>query len=55
MIRIRISHLIWLIIIFAVWYATRDKTVQWEEEVPLNTGESIWVTRTATFREGLHK
>lgn len=26
-----------------------SKTVQWEEEVPLNTGETIWVKRTATY------
>lgn len=26
-----------------------SKTVQWEEEVPLNTGETIWVKRTDTF------
>lgn len=26
-----------------------SKAVQWEEEVPLNTGDTIWVNRTATF------
>lgn len=26
-----------------------SKTVQWEEEVPLNTGEVIWVKRIDTF------
>ena len=26
-----------------------SKTVQWTEEVPLNTGEVIWVIRTATY------
>ena len=26
-----------------------SKTVQWEEEVPLNTGETIWVVRTVTY------
>ncbi len=26
-----------------------SKTVQWEEEVPLNTGETIWVQRKDTF------
>lgn len=25
------------------------KTVQWEEEVPLNTGETIWVKRTVQY------
>jgi hypothetical protein len=29
-----------------------SKTVQWEEEVPLNTGEVIWVKRTDTFVKG---
>lgn len=29
-----------------------SKTVQWEEEVPLNTGETIWVKRTDTYRRG---
>ena len=27
-----------------------SKTVQWEEEVPLNTGETIWVTREVTYK-----
>jgi hypothetical protein len=26
-----------------------SKTVQWEEEVPLNTGETIWVKRSDTY------
>ena len=26
-----------------------EKTVQWEEEIPLNTGETIWVKRIDTF------
>lgn len=26
-----------------------SKTVQWEEEVPLNTGETIWVKRTVVY------
>ncbi|WP_096696130.1 hypothetical protein [Polaromonas sp. AER18D-145] len=26
-----------------------SKTVQWEEEVPLNTGEAIWVKRTVVY------
>lgn len=49
MIRLKKTHLIWLVVILAVWYAARPKTVQWEEEVPLNTGETIWVTRTVTY------
>jgi hypothetical protein len=27
-----------------------SKTVTWEEEVPLNTGEVIWVTRIVTYK-----
>lgn len=26
-----------------------SKTIQWEEEVPLNTGEVIWVKRSVTY------
>lgn len=29
--------------------AACSKTVQWEEEVPLNTGETIWVKREVTY------
>lgn len=29
---------------------TRDRTVSWEEEVPLNTGETIWVKRYVTYK-----
>jgi hypothetical protein len=29
--------------------AACSRTVQWEEEVPLNTGEVIWVTRTVDY------
>jgi hypothetical protein len=47
--RIKKTHFIWLAVILAAWYTTRAKTVQWEEEVPLNTGETIWVTRTVTY------
>jgi hypothetical protein len=27
-----------------------SKTVTWEEEVPLNTGDTIWVTRVVTYK-----
>ena len=27
-------------------FSIRDRTVSWEEEVPLNTGETIWVKRS---------
>jgi hypothetical protein len=30
-------------------FAACSKTVQWEEEVPLNTGEVIWVKRTVEY------
>ena len=33
--------------------AACSKTVQWEEEVPLNTGETIWIKRTLVYsRQG---
>lgn len=31
---------------------SQTKTVDWEEEVVLNTGEVIWVNRADTFRRG---
>jgi hypothetical protein len=49
MIRLKKTHFIWLSAIFLLLFATRSKTVQWAEEVPLNTGETIWVTRTVTY------
>lgn len=27
-----------------------SKTVQWEEEVPLNTGDVIWVKREVVYK-----
>lgn len=40
-------------ILLAVFAATQltacSKTVQWEEEVPLNTGETIWVKKTLNY------
>jgi hypothetical protein len=38
-----------LAVIAATQITACSKTVQWEEEVPLNTGEVIWVKRTDTF------
>ena len=32
--------------VLAVLLVACSKTVQWEEEVPLNTGEVIWVKRS---------
>ena len=35
--------------VVALQLAACSKTVQWEEEVPLNTGETIWVKRTVKY------
>jgi hypothetical protein len=37
------------LLLSAILLTACSKTVQWEEEVPLNTGEVIWVKRTDTF------
>ena len=39
-----------LIFIAALQLAACSKTIQWEEEVPLNTGDVIWVKRTVTYK-----
>lgn len=36
-------------ILIALQLAACSKTVTWEEEVPLNTGETIWVHRRITY------
>ncbi len=36
-------------ILAALQLSACSKTVTWEEEVPLNTGETIWVNRTITY------
>ena len=43
-----------LLVVTAVLQLTAcSKTVQWEEEVPLNTGETIWVKRSVVYsRQG---
>jgi hypothetical protein len=38
-----------LLVAAALQLAACSKTVQWEEEVPLNTGETIWVKRSGTY------
>ncbi|MBI5907008.1 MAG: hypothetical protein HY853_00215 [Burkholderiales bacterium] len=38
-----------LTVIAATQLTACSKTVQWEEEVPLNTGETIWVKRTVKY------
>ncbi len=38
-----------LLVLAALQLAACSKTVQWEEEVPLNTGETIWVKRTVVY------
>lgn len=35
--------------LFVMLLAACSRTVQWEEEVPLNTGETIWVKRTVPY------
>ena len=44
----RLKQLLMLIGMTAMLSAC-SKTVQWEEEVPLNTGEVIWVKRTVEY------
>lgn len=39
-----------LIAMAAVQLAACSKTVRWEEEVPLNTGETIWVNRKIEYK-----
>ncbi|MDO9234414.1 MAG: hypothetical protein Q7U28_00075 [Aquabacterium sp.] len=39
-----------LVVIAATQLAACSKTVQWEEEVPLNTGETIWVKRSVVYK-----
>jgi hypothetical protein len=39
-----------LIAVTALQITACSKTVQWEEEVPLNTGETIWVKRTVEYK-----
>lgn len=50
----RIKHLwkILLAIVVATQLSACSKTVRWEEEVPLNTGEVIWVQRSGTYSFG---
>ena len=40
------------LLLSAILLTACSKTVQWEEEVPLNTGEVIWVKRTDTYVKG---
>ena len=37
------------LLLSAILLGACSKTVQWEEEVPLNTGEVIWVKRTVVY------
>lgn len=37
------------LLLSAILLTACSKTVQWEEEVPLNTGEVIWVKRTVVY------
>jgi len=38
-----------LIVLLGISLCACSKTVQWEEEVPLNNGETIWVKRTVVY------
>lgn len=38
-----------LLLMVVLQLTTCSKTVEWKEEVPLNTGETIWVTRTVAY------
>lgn len=43
--------LTWLVAVLCMGLLSAcSKTVTWEEEVPLNTGEVIWVKRTVTYK-----
>lgn len=42
-----------IVVVGFVWLSfPRYKTVEWNEEVPLNTGEIIWVHRVDIFKRG---
>lgn len=41
-----------LMLVAATQLTACSKTVQWEEEVPLNTGETIWVKRMDSYVKG---
>ena len=45
----RKSFYVLLAVVAATQLSACSKTVQWEEEVPLNTGETIWVKRTDSY------
>ena len=36
-------------VVFHLPACSKVKTVEWDEEVPLNTGETIWVKRSGTY------
>lgn len=45
------ARLLMLLVVLPLLTLTAcSKTVQWEEEVPLNTGEVIWVKRYVTYK-----
>jgi hypothetical protein len=39
-----------VLLVGACQFMTRDRTLTWEEEVVLNTGDVIWVTRALTYK-----
>lgn len=44
------SKLLWffttLMVLYSAFHFSTNRTIAWEEEVPLNTGETIWVKRS---------
>ncbi len=49
--RLKKTLRIGLAVLAATQLTACSKTVQWEEEVPLNTGEVIWVKRSDTYEK----
>ncbi len=48
------SKLAWFLfalpILYGAFYFSTNRTITWEEEVPLNTGETIWVKRSMPWK-----
>lgn len=47
--RLKKSLQVLLVVVAGLQLTACSKTVQWEEEVPLNTGEMLWVKRTVKY------
>lgn len=48
----RLFAIVIVVLGFAWLSVPRAKTVEWDEEVPLNTGETIWVHRADVYKSG---